>query len=297
MKKILFSLLTSLTMASANAQTVVPVVWGFALASVQGAMVREIINEANTIQNKYQFVFDHRPGAGGAVSVHHTTGFEKPAILAHTSSFFIRPYMEQQGSYDPEKFVMLNNYCVDQPLALISKKYRNLAEFRRQPDVTIGVLPGSITQIFASGYAKNTPQTKVTYVGYKGTPEITTAVLQGELDAGIEFLGSAVRHNGINILAITGNRTHGSYQTLLAQGIHGYEQVQTSLYLMIKKDTDAALISELSEIMSRAVNTDRLRQLCRQDFGEPTNVTVQNGQTIFFKKHQFWQQLIKTLFQ
>lgn len=291
MKKLLSALLLCLAAVSAQAQIVVPVIWVFALSSSQGLMVREIVNEANAIQNKYQFVFEHKAGAGGAVGVNHVANLSQPAILAHTSSFFIRPYMSKEGSYDPEQFVMINNYCSDQPLALISKNYKTLAELQKQNKASVGVLPGSITQLVVAEYRKQNPKVDMVEVGFKGTPDITTAVLGGHLDLSVDWLAGVV-HDDLNVLGITGTQNHGRARTFKSQGLLGYEQIANSYYLLLNKSTDPAMAKEFSDIMSRAVVSKRVQGYCTQDFGQPTNITGTAARDLFAQKHQYWRQAV-----
>jgi len=290
MKKVLLAFLLSASTTFAAAQKIVPVVWIFSPSSTQGFMVRQIINEANLIQNKYQFIFEHKPGAGGAVGVNYVTNLNQPTILAHTASFFIRPYMMQEGSYNPEQFAMLNNYCADQPLAMISKNFKSLADVQKANKASIGVLPGSITNLLVAEYKKQNPKLDLVEVGFKGTPEMTTSVLGGHLDLSIEFL--AMVHENLNILGITGVQNHGRARSFKSQGINGYEQIANSYYLFVNKNTDAAVTQEFSDIMSRAVTSKRVQDFCTQEFGRPVNVFGSAAKDLFVEKHKFWQQAV-----
>lgn len=292
MKKMLLALLLSASTAFATAQTVVPVVWVFALSSTQGLMVREIVNEANSIQNKYQFVFEHKAGAGGAVGVNHVANLNQPAILAHTASFFIRPYMSQEGSYNPEQFAMINNYCADQPLAMVSKNFKSLADLQKASKASVGVLPGSITNLVVAEYKKQNPKLDLVEVGFKGTPEITTSVLGGHLDLSIDWLAGVTMHDDLNILGITGVQNYNRAKSFKSQGINGYEQITNSYYLFVNKNTDAVLAREFSDIMTRAVTSKRVQGYCTQDFGRPVNITGSAAKDLFVEKHKFWQQAV-----
>lgn len=291
MKKILLAFLLSITAVAAQAQIVVPVVWVFALNSSQGTMVREIINEANTIQNKYQFVFEHKAGAGGAIGVNHVANLKQPAILAHTSSFFIRPYMIKEGSYDPDQFLPINHYCADQPIALVSKNYKSLTELQKQPRATIGVLPGSVTELVVAEYKRQNPKMDIVEVGFKGTPDITLSVLGGHIDLGTDFLAGIVTQD-VNVLGITGVHNHAQGKTFKSQGVNGLEQITASYYLMVNKNLDTSIAKEFESIMAKAVTARQVQSLCVQDFGQPMNVSGKPAQEMFKQTHQFWRQLV-----
>jgi tripartite-type tricarboxylate transporter receptor subunit TctC len=298
MKKLLsiFLLCFVTATASAQAKIVVPVAWPFSLASNSGLMAREIVTEANNIQNKYQFVFENKPGAGGSVAVNYVTNANQPVILAHTSSFFIRPYTIKEGSYDPEQFIMINNYCSDQPLAMLSKNFKTLGDLQKQNKISIGVNPGSITNLPVSEYKKQHPKLDIVEIPFKGTPEMSTAVLGGHLDVSIDFLAGTARGNdNINVLAITGTKNHDNARTFQSQGLPGYDALTISYYLLMHNKTDPAVVKELNDIMTRAVVNPRVQKLCNQDFGTVTTVSGVETQALLTKKHQFWRKSVEKL--
>lgn len=292
MKKIILALLLCVYTSFATAQTIVPVVWIFAAASSQGLMVREIIHEANSIQNKYQFVFEHKPGAGGAVGVAYVANLNQPAILAHTSSFFIRPYMSQEGGYNPEHFSMLNNYCADQPLAMVSKNFKTLADLQKNNRASVAVLPGSITNLVVAEYKKQNTKIDIVEVGFKGTPEMTTSVLGGHIDLSIDWLASVMVNDELNILGTTGVQNHGRGKSFKSQGIDGYEKITNSYYLLVNKNTDTGIAQEFNDIMFHAVASNRVQGYCVKEFGRTVNITGLAAKNLFVEKHKFWQQAV-----
>jgi tripartite-type tricarboxylate transporter receptor subunit TctC len=288
MKKILSLLIMIVASAWAQAQIIVPVVWVFSPTSTQGLMIREIVNEANLIQKKYQFVLETRGGAGGAVGTNYVLSLRQPAVLAHTSSFFIRPYMDKEGAYDPEQFQMLNAYCQDQPLALISRNYKTLSDLQKQTKLSAGILPGSITQLVTTEFKIQNANINLVEAGFKGTPEITTAVLGGHLDFGIDFL-AGVNNNDLNVLGITGTQNYGRARTFRSQGLSGYENITSSYYLFVAKNTDTAIVRDLNEIMIKAVTNKNAIDYCKKDFGQPSNVTGDSARDLMRQKHQYWR--------
>lgn len=293
MKAIIFALL-GLMASVTNAQTVVPIVWPFAVGSSQGAMVREIVQEANALQKKYIFVFDHKPGAGGAVAVQHATAQKDPVILAHTSSYFIRPYMNAEGRYDINNFIMISNYCADQPLAFISKNLSTLDDIEKKPNISVGVLMGSITQLVTAEYRRQRPKVEFIEIGYKGTPDITLDVVGGHIDLSVDWL-AGVNNDQLKVLAITGTQNIGTHRTFKDQGINGLDNLTNSYYLFVNQNMDPALVAEFSDILSRASQRPRVQAFCRQDFGKPTNITGASAKNLFYEKKSYWEKQVKVV--
>lgn len=291
MKRIVMTCLMAVAVA-ASAQTTVPIVWPFSLASTQGAMVREIIQEANTVQKKYQFVLDHKPGAGGAVAVQHTLSQRTPAALAHTNSYFIRPHIAQEGSYDPDLFQVVSAYCENQPLALIAKNFSTLADLDRKPLLTVGVIQGSITQLVSQELARQRPRIQFTEVGFKGTPEITLSMLGDHIDISVDFLAS-VSDDRVRVLGITGTVSVGSHKTLRSQGLSNFDNITNSYYLLINRQMDPALAGELSGILTRASQGVRVQEFCRKDHGQPTDISGAAAQRLATTRRDFWAQQVR----
>ena len=279
---------------SVYAKTVVPVVWGFSMSSTQGQMVQEIVNNANAIQDDFHFLLTHRPGSGGAVAVHYVNSLSKPAILAHTSSFFIRPYINQQGSYAPENYTLLNSYCAHQPLALISNRYKTLKELNNATRVNAGVLPGSITQLVIDQYQQTNHIKDLVKVGFNGTPEITASLLGNHIDLGVDWLAGVV-HTDLNVLAITGVQNYKNAKTFESQGLDGYNNITNSYYLLIHQTTPRDLADKLSKIMSTAAAGSQVKNYCIKDFGQPINVTGGDADKKFIQAHQYWKQLVSKI--
>lgn len=292
MKKFLFAVLAAVSM-TAHAQTTVPVIWPFSLASTQGVMVREIVQEANTNQKKYLFVLEHKPGGGGAVAVQHLLNSKSPAALAHTNSFFLRPYINQDGWYDVNALQMSVAFCENQPLAVMSKNIVSVEELSKRKNVTIGIIPGSITQLVSSelGRAKNMPQ--LTEVGFKGTPEITLSMLGDHIDLSVDFLAS-VQNDQIRVLGLTGSVDIASHRTFKSLGFPGFEDLTNSYYLFIDRTLDPKIAQEISQLLTVASQTTRVKELCRKDYGLPANISGAAAQKLAERRHDFWSRQVRS---
>ena len=69
---------------SAAAAEKVPGVWGWIPTSTQGSYFRAILEEANRNQDKYEFVFENRPGAGASIAARHVLAQPGTAVFANS---------------------------------------------------------------------------------------------------------------------------------------------------------------------------------------------------------------------
>jgi tripartite-type tricarboxylate transporter receptor subunit TctC len=284
MKKIFTILLMMCIASSAFAQKTVSIIWPFSPASSQSNMVRAVIESANAQQNKYQFVFQNRPGAGGAIAANAVKESKELAILATTSSFYIRPLL-YKDSHSIDDFDLVTPFCNAQPLAIFSKKINKLSDAQHR-DITIGVNPGSITSLITRSLKRENPEFSIVEVPYKGTPEATTDMLGGHIDGGVDWMGPSVTArftNDVKVVGMTGTRSVNGHQTFQSQKIKGLENITVGHYFFVNKTIDNTTRQELHKILSDAL-TEKSKSICEIDFGQlvktPYNQLDSVNQTI-----------------
>ena len=121
-------LLAAATLFGGNvlAKEQIEIVWAFNVGSNQANIVREMIHLANASQSKYQFVFQHKPGAGGTIAANYVNSNPQRTVLAMSSSFIIRPYFEQGvNTHDLDDFVPVLVQGHQAPLFLVSSRIKN----------------------------------------------------------------------------------------------------------------------------------------------------------------------------
>lgn len=267
MKKIFAIIATLLIATSASAQKVVPVVWPFSPASSQATLIRVTIDSANAQQNKYQFVFQNKPGAGGTVAVNSVKDANDLTILATTSSFYIRPLL-YKDSHNVDDFAMVAPLCNAQPLAIFSKKINRLSDVQGR-EASIGVLPGSITTLVVRAMKRENPNIRILEVPYKGTPEATSDMLGGHIDGSVDFIGSTVTSrfgSDIKVLGMTGTRSINGYPSFQSLKVKGLENLTVDYFFFVNKSVDNATRQELYTILSNSL-TEKTKAICEDDFG------------------------------
>jgi tripartite-type tricarboxylate transporter receptor subunit TctC len=270
MKKIIASLMAAVLFvisapASATPQTV-QVVWPFAASSAQANRVRLLIDSANQQQTRYQFVFAHRPGAGGAVGTNYTAAASALTVLVTSDSFYTRPMM-YHDSHNMEQFRMVSTICSQSPLALLSRKYSSATQFRNRT-ITVGNNPGAITQLFTQILARNNPDLKFTEVPYKGTVEGIMDMLGGHIDTSVDLgTNTAKLASGVSVIGITGTRSLPGMPSFASQQIRGVENLTIGYYIFVPATVDTETARNLSQIFNVAALTDAVQQVCINESG------------------------------
>lgn len=292
MKKLITAAAIVFSCLAANANTQsVQVVWPFAPGSTQAVMVRNLIESANQQQSKYQFVFVSRPGAGGAIAANYAASANTLTVLASTSSFYTRPLMYNE-SHDPEQFRLVSAICLHSPLAMFSRKYTSFSDMKNN-DVTVGINPGSVTQLFTRLLVQHNPEFKFTEVPYKGTPEATTDMLAKHIDASIDLLsvGNLARlPSDTAIVGITGTRSLPNMPSLSSLKVKGLNNLTNNYYIFVPRGIDQALVQELNRIFNTAIN-EAVRESCNNERGVPELVPFDRTEKLHQNNQLQWRQI------
>jgi tripartite-type tricarboxylate transporter receptor subunit TctC len=256
---------------SAAATEVVQVVWPYALGNNQGNHIRTMVENANKNQDKYQFIFVSKPGAGGTISANAVLNSYKPAILAMSSSFYVTPLISKEG-YDVDKFTMLATMCVDRPLAVFTKTLNTIEGNNKM--LFIGGAGG--IQSFIPRLINHTaPTIQMTQVPFKSGPDATAAMMGGHIDASVDWLGAyntvVSLGNGVKVIGITGQRSVIEKVPTLP----GTEHLVADLLLFVPTSIDTAIYKEFYQIFN-AAQDDRTDLFCKNDFGKPIKIEFNN---------------------
>lgn len=295
MKKLLsfFFVILSCTTAWASTTTpqVVQFVWPWASGAGGAAnMMRHLLNAANQQQTKYEFVWTQKLGAGSSIAANHVLSSTSLAIIANGDAMYTRPLMYNEA-HDITKFQVISAICSNTPLALYSKKYTSVDQLRNV-NVSVGINPGTATQMLTSLLMANNPDLKFTVVPYKGLPESITDMLGGHLDATVAFLGSgsaALSASNASILGITGTRGFANMPTFASQRVKGVEQLTNTFYIFAPRTLNPVTAQDFNRIFNAAINSDLYKEACLNERGQIETLTIEQAERLHQSNQQKWQ--------
>lgn len=270
MKKLLTLVLFALA-GTAFAQQQVPSTWAFNIANIQGSYYRALLDQANQDQKKYQFVPEHKPGAGGVVGASHVRSQTNLALLGTAAAYFVRPHLYKDTPYNFDQFrpvhVMANS-----PAALVTKD-RNFADIVKQDTIKIGTAgAGSLTHLMALKFKENMGTKDVIIVPYKSSTEALQDVLGGHIDLTFEFLGDA-EAKGAKIIGVTGRNKIKNYPLLKDMGYTNQADLVGVYLILVKKELADDQVAELRKIFVDAEKSTRVQELYKSDYSsKPVNL-------------------------
>lgn len=294
MKKLLAIFLASLAI-SAQARETITIFYAWGPGDSVANYHRTLANEANKIQDKYNFLFDTKPGAGGAIASNHVLK-ESNAVLAHSTAFFVRPVVFPNESYDLTKFKSQYVHCMA-PMAVTSTKYKSAKEVPSNASVGISGL-GVTTHLAAIELKKRYPDLNI--VPFKSTNDSMLSMVSGQTDLHIGFISEAEQwakdnknnDRKVTVLGITGSKVVNGYQPLVSQGFdRSFADMNVGHHLLVPATVSEEKRKELHSIFAKAAQSPSVRSAYAVDYCEPQNVPI-TGLDKFFEFHtNYWRKL------
>lgn len=278
MKQLLVTLLMLVGLgAQAQQKETQTLVYSWTAADTAANFYRTLAEESNKIQNKYNFVFDAKPGAGGTVAANYVLNTPN-TIWINSSAAFIRPNLFPNESHNMADFRSLMPMCVA-PFVISSIKYKSWKEVPRDAKLSIGISGlGATTHLVAIQIAKNYPNMQI--IPFKSTSEALLATLSGSTDFAVGFLGdseqytqrSGDRAKQIYWLGITGRETIKGVQPLITQGFAPeLAQMSTPQQIFIPRRVPEEKYREIRKIFVEAARSKAVRDANAADNCVPNN--------------------------
>lgn len=304
MKKFLSLLLLSLSFGTLSAttysKTIITINWPFDTASNQANFIRIIVEEANRQQNKYLFLYNNKPGAGGTIAAKHVLSSTKEInLLSTSSSFWVRPIFYPNESHKVEDFQPIMIECIEQPYIIISSKYSSLKEIQQQKELNIGVGLGSLTEAVAREFQTKLPNTKLNYIGYNGSIKPMMDVQAGLLDLSVGLPADTKQYVEINRLVVIGSsgwQNYSLFPTFNSQGVKGFENLVSNYAIYAPITMNNKTAKELHNILNNAaMSSTILSTLYANDLCSPVNLNYEDTIKIFNKWFKYWPEKLQSL--
>lgn len=298
MKKLLSTLALAALAFGAQAKENITIFYAWGPGDSVANYHRTIANEANKIQDKYNFVFDTKPGAGGVIATRHVQANPADSILAHSTAFFVRPVVFPNESYDLTQFKEQYVHCMA-PMSITSTKYKTWKDVPADAKVSVGISGlGVTTHLAAIEMQKRFKNLNI--IPFKSTNDSMLSMVSGQTDFHIGFISEAEQWSKENakadrkvvVLGITGSKVVNGYTPLVKQGFDAsFADMNVGHHMLVPTSVDSAKQKELHEIFAKAAKTEAVRAAYAVDYCEPQAVTL-DGLPKFFDFHTaYWKKL------
>jgi len=265
---------------------------GFSAASSLANNTRLLCQEMNRIQNKYEFVAEFKPGAGGAIGSNYVLQNPKNTITVGSSTFFLRSNFDRATGYDIDSFQGVFVQAIGTPVALYSSKYSSLSELRQSNKVSTGISGYGSHSNLLSTILANTGTT-VDIINYPSLVDATKDVLGKHLDSSWNWLNDVEPQadaGKTKILAITGTRSINGYPTFASLGVKGLENVSASYGVYASAEMPADRVREMYEIIKQAHRNSEIQEsYTKQYFTTTPEMSFAETQAWYRQQARFWR--------
>jgi tripartite-type tricarboxylate transporter receptor subunit TctC len=292
MKKFIVGLLL-LAASPLFARDTVTVMYSWSPADSIANINRHTIEEANRIQNKYNFIFDAKPGAGGTLAATQVLN-NSNHILVTSSAFFVRATVFPEASYDISKFTTLMGMCTA-PMSVTSSKYKSWKEVPRDRPLNIGTSGlGVTTHLAALQIVARYPNMQV--VPFKSTSEALVNMVGGTVDFQVGFLSepevwAKENNKPVNVMGITGNRSINGHATLASQGFDPViNRVEVPFHYVVPTNISADKYNEWRSILQSAAKNKRAIESMAANYCHRTE-DLKEPRQWYAEQAVFWRKL------
>jgi tripartite-type tricarboxylate transporter receptor subunit TctC len=275
MKKLLAALLATISLSAVAQKETITMYYSWTAADTAANFYRTLADESNKLQNKYNFIFDAKPGAGGTVAASATLN-NPNSIWINSSAAFIRPNLFPTESHDMAQFRSLMPMCVA-PFVVTSTKYKSWKDVPKDAKLSIGISGlGATTHLVAIQVASQYPNMQI--VPFKSTSEALLSTLSGNTDFAVGFVGDSEQYTQANVakrvywLGMTGKQSIKGIPLLMNQGFPAVEaDMSTPQQIFIPRKFPEEKFLEIRKIFVEAARSKSVRDANAADNCTPNN--------------------------
>jgi tripartite-type tricarboxylate transporter receptor subunit TctC len=253
-------------------------------------------------------VIDNRPGAGGIVAGQQLMGAaaDGHTLLVSSNGTAISRSLFRNLPFDPLRdfapIVTMGAF----PIAVVvspNAPYRDvqalIARAKAEPGkLNIGSISVGSTQNLSAELFKIRAEIRAETVVFPATPQLTTAMLRGDVDAAFEITGpiwGQVQSGAIRVLAVTSAQRAANLPnvpTLQEQGVPNYD-VASWNGLVARSGTPMEAIIAVNRAVNEALGTAELREALTQVGVEPRGGSVEAAGTLLTADSARWAEVIE----
>jgi tripartite-type tricarboxylate transporter receptor subunit TctC len=291
LKNLVILLLFFVTTAMAKEN--VTIVYAFSPSDPMANYTRTLIEEANSVQKKYHFIFDTKPGAGGSIAARYV-GSRPDAMLATSAAFFVRPSVYPAESHSTDNFRSVMVQCRS-PMAIGSVRYSSWAEVPRDQLLNIGISGLGVVSHLTSIQITNV-YSNIQPVPFKSTNDAILALLGNQVDLAVGFLGDLRQwKNRIHVLGITGTREIDNVPTLRSEKFSVTEFMDQTHHLVASKRVAQSTVTEWQGILYQAALAQSVQESYTIDYCTAVSMTPGQAQVWYNNQVDFWRKISSTV--
>ena len=256
-------------------------------------------------------VIDNKPGAGGNIGTRFVAQSSPDGYtLLYTINgpLVTAPALYKKTlGYNPNKdFSPVTIVATSPNILVVGKSFNGTTEdFIAQAKARPGKLnygsvgPGSASQL-AMELFKRQAGIDLLHIPYAGFPQITTAILAGDIQAAFMVPAIAMPHvkdgniKALGITSLSSMDTLPGIKPIADQGWPGFEAISWNA-ILAPAGTPANITQKLQKILSDIIASDDVKQKMAAQFFTPVGSSSEDLRLLIEQEQQRWEKVINDL--
>jgi len=269
----------------------ITILWAFNIGSNQANTIRLIIDELNKTQDKYTFVIDSKPGAGGTIAANAVEARPNTTLVGMSSSFIIRPYFEKDSpTHNLDNFTPVLVQGTGSPITIVSGKYTKLDHALANPNLTIGVSGiGSVSHLTAAELLH--VNKTATIVNFKSMVDAGTAAAGGHVDIAIGLdadVAPFVEGGKVDILGRTGSG-------MQLKQVPNADKLTANYAIFASTAMDQTRFQEIHQLLAEVNTKSLVNTSYKRDFINVVSFDLAQSRTWYKNERIFWKKQVEKL--
>lgn len=271
-------------------------------------ILARLITSKLTEQNKWTFVIDNKPGAGGTIGITEAvraapSGYD--IVMGQKDNLVIGPWLFKNLPWDPVKDLSPIAHIAYTPVLISTStdsKFKTLNEVVAAARKTPGGInygsPGNGTSIhLAAELFEKAAGIKLMHIPYKGSSPALLDAIAGNVELLVSSVPSAmgqIKGGKLRPLAVTSAKRSSllpEVPTVAELGFKNFD-VTTWYGLFAPAHTPPEVINALNTAINKLLNTPEVRAAIREQGAEPDAMTPAKFGSMIKTEYPRWKNIV-----
>ena len=273
-------------------------------------LLARIITAKLTEQNKWVFVVDNKPGAGGTIGITEAvraapTGYD--IVVGQKDNLVIGPWLYGNLPWDPTRDLIAVAHLAYSPVLIATSddsKFKSLndvvAAARKAPGAINYGSPGNGTSIHLSAELfEKAAGIELMHIPYKGSAPALLDAISGKVDLLVSSIPSAIgqiKGGKLRPLAVTSAKRSSMLPDVPTVAELGFKNFDVSTWygLFAPAGTPAHVVKTLNTEVNKLLNTPEVRAAIKEQGAEPEAMTPTKFVDMMKNEYPKWKGIVES---